>query len=132
MSVKRFRNTATGFLATMALTMTAFVGLSSAAQAGPDRPPAPDRGCPYGAVCVYPDDSWNGGNPTYVFYSYGTHQIYNQYGDHRVYNNQYGGAYAAFSNFSDGSRVGRSVQPGEWDTVNLTTINSIVLYPSAY
>lgn len=131
MSVKRIRKTATGLLATVALTMTAFVGLSGAAQAVPDRPPV-DTGCPSGAVCVYPGTDWNGGNPTYIFYSYGTHQIYNQYGEHRVFNNQYGGAYAAISPNSDGSGTGRSVQPGYSDVINLTTVNSIVLFPSAY
>ena len=130
MSVKRIRNAAMGLLATVGLTMTAVVAVSGSAQAVPDRPPV-DTGCPYGAVCVYPDDSWANGNPTYVFYSYGTHQIYNQYGEHRVLNNQYGGAYVAPAANSDGTDQGLAIQPGHWSDINLTPVNSFVLFPQA-
>ncbi|WP_147917256.1 hypothetical protein [Ruania zhangjianzhongii] len=129
MSVKRIRNAATGLLATVALTMTAFVGLSGAAQAVPDRPPPPDTGCPSGAVCVYPGTGWNGGDPTYVFWSYDAHRIYNQYGDHRVFNNQTGGAHAVLSPDSDGSSWTVTIPAGTWTDENLTPINSVSLFP---
>ncbi len=53
-------------------------------------------GCPYGAVCIYPENVTPSSSPypTYIFYSYGFHPIYNQYGNHWVYNNQYDGAVA--------------------------------------
>ena len=130
MSVKRIRNATMGLLATVGLTMTAFVGVSGSAHAIPDRPPV-DTGCPSGAVCIYPSDSWANGNPTYVFYSYGAHQIYNQYGEHRVFNNQTGGAYALLSPSSDGSEWGPVVQAGHWSDINLTPINSVDLFPQA-
>ncbi|WP_210418076.1 hypothetical protein [Ruania zhangjianzhongii] len=126
MSVKRIRNAATGLLATVALTMTAFVGLSGAAQAIPATPPAPDTGCPSGAVCIYPDESWNGGNPSHVFWSYGVHRIYNQYGDHRIFNNQTGGAAIDVCYGSDGTDCA-FISAGFSQVFNLTPINSISL-----
>lgn len=48
-------------------------------------------GCPYGAVCVYPENAgWNGSHPSLIFYSYGAHNLSNQLGRHYVLNNQYG------------------------------------------
>ena len=87
-----------------------------------------DTGCPSGAVCVYPNDSWNGGQPTYVFWSYGTHKIYNQFGQHRVYNNQTGGAGANLCTESNGTNCGATLRAGYYADVNLTTINTINLF----
>ncbi|HIZ35591.1 MAG TPA: hypothetical protein H9815_07415 [Candidatus Ruania gallistercoris] len=131
MSVQRFRNATMGLLATMGLTMTAFVGLSGAAEAAPDRPPDDgDRhGCPAGAVCIYPGDGWNGGNPSHVFWSYGVHRIYNQYGDHLIYNNQTDDAVVDICYGADGTDC--AYIPADYAlTFNLTPINSVSLRPS--
>lgn len=129
MSVKQIRNAATGLLATVALSMTTIVAFSGAAQAQYETPPGGvDTGCPYGAVCIYPDASWNGGNPSHVFWSEGAHQFYDQYGTHRVYNNQYGQAYAALSESSDGSSWYDALKTGEYVDTNMTPYNSIRLW----
>ncbi len=53
----------------------------------------PAHGCPYGAVCVYPQNrGWNGDRPSLKYWSYGSHNLSHQYGTHRIFNNQYGGA----------------------------------------
>ena len=128
MSVKRIRTAATGLLATVALTMTAFGGLSSSAEAIPDQPPVPDRGCPEGAACIYPDDSWNNGNPSHIFWSYGVHRIYDQYGDHRIYNHQTDDATIQLCIGSDGTDC--TYIPAGWTKVyDLTIINSVALQP---
>jgi hypothetical protein len=52
-------------------------------------------GCPYGAVCVYPQGTgYNGGHPEAggVYFSYGAHDLHNQFGRHAIVNNQYNGA----------------------------------------
>ena len=120
----RFRKTVTGVLASAALTATALIGMSGAAQADVT---SSAHGCPSGAVCIYPDDSWNG-DPTYVFWSYDTHLIYNQYGEHRVFNNQTGLAYAELCTGSDGENCDNLIGPGEHTDINLTEVNSINLF----
>lgn len=128
MTTARIRKSITAVLTGAALSGAAMVGMSSAAQAIPDTPPADNHGCPRGAMCVYPDDSWNNNNPTYAFYSYRVHKIYNQYGVHRVFNNQYGEGYAALSPDSDGSSWGKYLAPGEAFDLDITDINSIALW----
>jgi hypothetical protein len=86
-------------------------------------------GCPYGAVCVYPGAGWNGGHPTYVFYSRGPHLIYNQYGVHRVFNNQYGGWQSYLCKNSNGTNCPWFDDQYEYTDYNLTPINSILLTP---
>lgn len=129
MSAKRIRTAATGLLATVGLTLTAFVGLSGPAQAAMDNPPSGlVTGCPSGAVCVYPDTDWNGGNPSYVFWSYGAHQIYNEYDWGRVYNNQWGYIATAYiCDDSYGEDCDYRVPAGHYMDVNLSPINSIDL-----
>ena len=64
------------------------------------------EGCPYGAVCIYPQNAgWNNGQPSDFFYSYGAHNLSNQYGTHVVFNNQYGGATATLTPSSSGRIV---------------------------
>ena len=128
MTSTRFRQSATRLFAAFALTLTGVAAVSSTAQADQTPPPGGGTGCPLGAVCVYPDDDWNGGNPTYVFYSYGAHQIYNQYGDHRVYNNQYDEAFADLCSGSHGNSCDHRLAAGEYIDYNLTPINSIDLW----
>ena len=130
MSVQRIRNATMSLLATVALTLTALVGLSGSAEAGPDRPPGDDdSGCPAGAVCIYPGDGWNGGNPSHVFWSYGVHRIYNQFGDHLIYNNQTHGAVVDICYGADGTDC--AYIPANYAvTFNLTPINSVSLRPN--
>ncbi|WP_147917257.1 hypothetical protein [Ruania zhangjianzhongii] len=125
MTTHRIRKTLTGVLASAALTTTALVGVSGAAQADVT---ASMYGCPSGAVCIYPDDDWNGGDPSHVFWSYGDHRIYNQYGEHRIYNNQTGNAWASLSRTSDGDTPINYVAPGSFTDTNLTPINAVSLY----
>ena len=128
MSIAQIRKSALSIVASLALSLTTVVALSGAAQAEDRAVDATvDTGCPRGAVCVYPDDSWNGGNPTYVFWSYGTHKIYNQFGFHRVYNNQTGGAGSSLCAGSNGTDCEPLSAGFFWDT-DLTPINSIKLF----
>lgn len=130
MSIARIRTAALTMVAVLALTLTALVGISGAAQASYPDPPSGDRtGCPRGAVCVYPSDSWNGGNPSYVFWSYAAHKIYNQYGSHRVYNNQTGGAGAYLCENGNGTSCAYYIPAGTYNDYNLTPINSVKLTP---
>jgi hypothetical protein len=99
------------------------------------------HGCPYGAVCVYPDNSYNGDQPALIFESYGPHNLQNQFGEKRVVNNQYGGAIAWFCTGYDGT--GSAVLPwlsgtieegsmsSEFSGIDFGPINSVVLGPSA-
>lgn len=129
MTTARIRKTLLAVMASFALSMAAMTGLSGVAHAQKDKPGGGDvTGCPYGAVCVYPNSSWNNGNPTYVFYSYGAHRIYGQYGAHRVYNNQYGGAKMYFCTGSNGTGCGEGIEG--WMSLVLDPINSIKLTPN--
>lgn len=122
MSTLRIRNVIIGLLA-----VTTFVGLSGTAQAVEEEPPAPSRGCPYGAVCIYPGTSWNGGNPSHVFWDYGAHKFYDQYGMHRVYNNQYDGAWAMICKGSNGGACTHGLKQGLYIDYNLSEMNSLKL-----
>lgn len=132
MSTTRRGKTSARLLGTLAVALMTFGGISATAQAQEAQeqipPPGGGSGCPLGAVCVYPDDDWNGGDPTYVFWFYGAHRIYGQYGEHRVYNNQTGLAYAELCTGSDGQDCDNMIGPGEYTDINLTEVNSINLF----
>ncbi|MBE1877344.1 hypothetical protein [Myceligenerans pegani] len=90
------------------------------------------HGCPSGAFCIYPNASWNGGNPEYVFWSRGGHNIYNEYGQRRAFNNQtdnWGGALCYGSNGTGGYRV--AFRPGIYVDLDITPINSADLQPGS-
>ncbi|TWD79372.1 hypothetical protein FB561_0430 [Kribbella amoyensis] len=87
-------------------------------------------GCPYGAVCVYPNGSWNGGRPSHVYYSYGAHNLSNQFGTHRVFNNQYGGAKAYICLEYGGKNCPTYLAQYHYVDKNLTPINSLKLTKS--
>ncbi|MEW2079537.1 hypothetical protein ACFZAG_39025 [Streptomyces sp. NPDC012403] len=82
--------------------------------------------CPYGAVCIYPQNQNPAVSPSHVFWAYGPHRIYNQFGYHWVLNNQSDYAFA---------HLCRSVGTDCYDTVyaqeglyfNLDPINSVTL-----
>ena len=134
MTSTRTRSRLTALLASLALSLIAMTGLSGAAQAAEspaatsDDVTASAHGCPSGAVCVYPSAGWNGGNPTYVFWSYGSHKIYNQYGTHRVYNNQYGEAFASACRGSSGNDCRAAMRAGTYTDLDLGPINSFRLF----
>lgn len=130
MAATRLHRTGARLFGAVAASLMTVGGISAAvhADAASEQIPAPGSGCPPGAVCVYPDDDWNGGDPTYVFWSYGAHRIYDQYGEHRVYNNQTGLAYAELCTGSDGENCDNLIGPGEYTDINLTEVNSINLF----
>ncbi|MFJ8351737.1 hypothetical protein ACIQ9J_36430 [Streptomyces sp. NPDC094153] len=102
----------------------AFGGTANAATAA-----ATIHGCPSGAVCLYPGPSWSNDNPTYIFYSYGAHKIYNQFGMKRFYNNQTGGAIARNCYDADGKNCGGIQRAGTYYDYDYTPYNSILLAP---
>lgn len=85
------------------------------------------HGCPSGAVCLYPGSGWNSDRPTYIFYSYGAHKIYNQTGFKRLYNNQTGGATARNCYDAAGTNCGGYQKAGTYYDYNYTPYNSIRL-----
>jgi hypothetical protein len=88
------------------------------------------EGCPYGAVCIYPQNAgWNNGQPSDFFYSYGAHNLSNQYGTHVVFNNQYGGATATLCDGYNGTNCGLVLQANTYYDPDLTSVNSILLQP---
>jgi len=111
--------------------------------AAPSEAAGPVQGCPYGAVCVYPQDAgWNNGQPSLVFWSYGGHDLNNQVGHHHVLNNQhnaiaiacatYGGCADAPGRNAQITGLGwtheESSRQGEsWANLDLTPVNSIDL-----
>ncbi|MFJ4668630.1 hypothetical protein [Kitasatospora purpeofusca] len=84
-------------------------------------------GCPYGAVCIYPQDSDTSRPPTDVFYSYGPHNLRNQYGWHWVLNNQSGGAHAHLCTGYNGGACGYDIAAQAGVYADLGPINSITL-----
>lgn len=87
------------------------------------------QGCPYGAVCIYPDASWNGGSPEHVYYSYGAHNLKNEIGVHRIFNNQYNGATMRTCTGYNGTGCQGYLKAYTYLDKNLTPINSITLQP---
>jgi hypothetical protein len=87
------------------------------------------HGCPYGAVCIYPQNAgWNRDRPALVYWAYGPHNLSNVYGVHRVLNNQYGGARVEAC-FGYNGTGGGTFLLGTSIDYNLTPVNSVVLFP---
>ncbi|MGG2464491.1 hypothetical protein ACO0M4_32830 [Streptomyces sp. RGM 3693] len=110
-------------VAIASVTLTALaVGTADAKAAS-----GPWAGCPYGAVCVYPQNQDPAATPTDVFWSYGAHNLSNQYGWHWILNNQSDGAHARLCTGSNGAgcNYDMAAQNGVW--ADLTPINSITL-----
>lgn len=112
--------------AALVLTLGALttVGATSAQAAA-----ASTRGCPSGAVCIYPNASWNNNNPEHIYWSYGAHNLSNEYGVHRIYNNQTGGATMRTCTGFNGTGCQGYLRPGYYIDKDLTPINSITLQP---
>ena len=116
-------------LASAAITITATAGLAGAAQATGHEPPSGElTGCPDGAVCLYPEDSWNLGSPSHVFYGEGTHRVYYQYDEHRIFNNQDDLGYVELCAGTDGTGCDNLIAPGEYTDINFTDVESIRLF----
>ena len=115
------------------IAATVLVGLGLAVPAGGSAQAAGTyAGCPAGAVCVYPNASWNNGHPAQVYWSYGAHNLSNQYGVHRVFNNQVGGAHAWLCKSYNAVNCtpypkGYPIEAYTYSDYDLTAINSILL-----
>lgn len=122
--------------AALAASLTGLVVISAPAHAS-----GTVHGCPYGDVCVYPQDKgWNGDVPSLKFYTYGGHNLSNQFGNHYVLNNQQNALAIFCSNFG-GCATNSTTQyqiggiyytweersSSSWEKVNLTPVNSIDL-----
>lgn len=128
MTTAHVPKTVLGLWAAFAIALTSLVAPSSPAQADENEVlSVEETGCPRGAVCIYPSLDYNGGNPTYVFWSYGVHKIYDQYGWHLVLNNQTDGAYAWLCKGSDGTYCDIGVNHPREIKVDLTPINAVRL-----
>jgi hypothetical protein len=115
-----------------ALTVVAAVTLVAAISAPSAEAAGTKYGCPYGAVCIYPQNAelTAGPEPGGIYYSYGPHNLVNQYGYHIIYNNQYGGAgFKVCLDYNGGRCSGVARATGPYPPYNLTPINSIVLVP---
>lgn len=129
----RVRMAASYAVTVAAMSMGAMATMTGAAQA--DEPGSAQArggeyaGCPYGAVCLYPDDSWNGGNPEHIYWTYGVHKLSDEYGMHRLFNNQSGDATAQACRGADGTDCGGEIPPWEYRDGDLTPGNSIRLDP---
>ncbi|GAA4936350.1 hypothetical protein ACFPM3_06410 [Streptomyces coeruleoprunus] len=108
--------------AALALATTAI----TAAGTSPAQAAGSWANCPYGAVCIYPQNQDPAVSPSHVFWAYGPHRIYNQYGDHWVLNNQSDNARAALcESIGTDCRYFIPAQNGVY--YNLDPINSVTL-----
>ena len=87
------------------------------------------QGCPSGYVCIYPNASWNNGQPSLKFYTYGAHNLSGQYGYKRLFNNQTGGAIARNCTGYNGTGCKGAQTAGTYADYDYTPYNSVVLAP---
>jgi hypothetical protein len=118
-------------VASALLVVPLILAPASAAAAGPEpgdgQGPHMQRGCPAGAVCIYPGAGWNNNHPSLMFWSYGAHNLSNVVGRHRIYNNQILGAMARTCNGYDGRDCLGYLFAGESVDLDFTRTNSVVL-----
>ncbi|MFB6888523.1 hypothetical protein ACFCX4_04305 [Kitasatospora sp. NPDC056327] len=112
--------------ATAALALAA-AAVTTVGSSGARAADGPWDGCPYGAVCIYPQDSDTDRPPTDVLWSYGAHNLRNQNGWHWVLNNQSGGAHAHLCTGYNGTGCGYDLPAQVAVYADLTPINSITL-----
>jgi hypothetical protein len=106
------------------------VTIALAAGAAPAQAAGTIQGCPSGYVCLYPQNAgWNGGHPSYKWYTYGAHNLSNQFGTHRFFNNQTGGAIARNCTGYNGTGCQGAQTAGTWWDYNYTPYNSVLLAP---
>ncbi|MEV7004477.1 hypothetical protein AB0N62_43755 [Streptomyces sp. NPDC093982] len=107
-------------------TVTAALLTTGTAQAAP----ASDwAGCPYGAVCVYPQNQNPAVSPSHIYWTYGAHNLSNQYGNHWVLNNQYDGAVVELCLSYNANDCTSSIAAGHGEYRDLSPINSLHLRP---
>jgi len=126
--IKNRARKATTYAFAAALTAGAAVTMVSPAHAD-DVEAQARHGCPYGAVCIYPQDNWNGGKPEHVYHSYGAHPLHEEYGVQRLFNNQYGGSTVSLCKGTDGTNCGTEMDPNTYADVDFTPFNTIRLNP---
>jgi len=128
MTTARIRTTVLGLCATFAIALTALMAPSGPAHAEETEALAA-TGCPRGAVCIYPGVDYNGGKPSYIFWSYGVHKIYDESGWHLVLNNQTDGAKAYLCDGGDGTECLIDVNGPREKVAFLHWVNSVRLTP---
>jgi hypothetical protein len=113
---------------TLAITSSTALAVSALFSLSPSASAASSgyEGCPSGAVCLYPDASFDH-DPTYTWYSYGAHNISNQYGMHRIFNNQTGGAIARNCTGYDGRGCQGAQAANTYADYDYTPYNSVLL-----
>ncbi|MCH0538968.1 hypothetical protein I3F58_05240 [Streptomyces sp. MUM 203J] len=111
----------------VALAAGGVLALSGSAQATDQG--ASYMGCPSGYVCLYPNASWNGGNPSHKWYRYGSYNLSNQYGMKRFFNNQTGDAKARNCLGTNGTRCLGNQRAGTYADYDYTPYNSVKLEP---
>lgn len=130
MTMVRVRRAVLGLCAALAVAFATMLTATTPVQANDhDATSADETGCPLGAVCVYPSLDYNGGNPTYIFWSYGVHRIYDQYGWHLVVNNQTDWAEAYLCRGANGTNCSIDVNSPREVQAYLTPVNSVLLRP---
>lgn len=112
-----------------AAVIAAGASLSLSGSASAASTVATSHGCPSGAVCLYPNAGWANDKPTYIFYSYGAHRIYDQYGMKRIYNHQTGGATARNCYDAAGNNCAGHQKADTYYDFDYTPYNSIRLVP---
>ncbi len=86
------------------------------------------EGCPYGSVCVYPQDAgWNGGRPSLLYAGYGVHYLTGEVGTHRVLDNLAEGTVRVCTGV--GGTGCASLSPGEWVDKDLASTATITVEP---
>ncbi|GAB1689514.1 hypothetical protein [Krasilnikovia sp. M28-CT-15] len=108
------------------------VAMLLGATAAPAQAASTIQGCPAGYVCLYPQNAgWNGGRPSYKWYTYGPHNLSNQFGTHRIFNNQVAGASARLCAGYNGTNCySWTIAAGKYGDYNFTPVNSVMLAPS--
>ncbi|MEU0119436.1 hypothetical protein ABZ137_38595 [Streptomyces bobili] len=107
-------------------TVTATVVATATAQAKPTDTWA---GCPYGAVCIYPQNQNPAVSPSHIYWTYGAHNLSNQVGNHWVLNNQYDGAVVELCLSYNANDCTSSIPEGHGEYRDLGPINSLHLRP---
>lgn len=115
-------------LAGGALVLLFTVGGAQAAQADTSR--AAEHSCPSGHVCMYAGKyNMDTGIIEHSYYTYGSHQFYDEYGYHYIYNNQTDGAGFTLCRGSYGTDCDDTYRAVGAYLVHLTEYNSIKLVP---
>ncbi|MDT6984248.1 hypothetical protein ACFSUJ_28145 [Streptomyces lusitanus] len=126
----KFRNLLAVSAVAAATGATVLMGATGASAAQADW-----AGCPDGNVCIYAEGRYSNigaGDITNKYFRYGTYNLSNQVNQHWVLNNQTGPFEDAYVKLCTGYNgtgdCSKKLGPGYGEYLNLTPINSIVLY----